>query len=312
MKAILPTLLTALVTAQAYTQTAPDTAPPPDPAPQAEPAQPAQPDIATIAKDKNLWPKEVILNKAIQIPVQSNGKTVGKVVAPSGSTLTLVAVRPPDKLHVTFSGNPMLIPADYTDFAQRVAYILKVRAAQANRVRNISEVHPNDPVVPDKVPRTFTIKTKELVSSSTSVTQKAGVEDTGRIIYHTPEYAIKTQFTTIEISIQNLTPYKGEGFTVKYVVLGRDIETKEIVEDVSDVKVVNFGPTETIKINTKPTTFESDATTYKRGYFRNSNSKTGLKYYGIAVKLIHNNETVKEVYLPNGLQDDMKKWGIDF
>jgi hypothetical protein len=121
----------------AYAPTAESEAPAPDPTghseipgvPQGDGAslpnvpppvqQPVTYDLQTLAQDSSLWPRQVRLRKPTTFPAVVDGKTVGSLVAPSGTAVNLVRIQG-GKLALEYKGGGVWSAVDDTDLATRV------------------------------------------------------------------------------------------------------------------------------------------------------------------------------------------------
>lgn len=74
--------------------------------------------IETIVATKTLWPREVTVNVAHQVPIVVNGKPSGSMQAPSGRTYAVKSVTAAGVV-VDAAGSPMTFPATDTDLLAR-------------------------------------------------------------------------------------------------------------------------------------------------------------------------------------------------
>jgi hypothetical protein len=101
---------------------APEIAAYPGPGASPEPSQSAQPqqmDLPTLATKPELWPKKIVLKKAITFPAVVNGKVVGNLIAPMGAEANLKIIKD-GKLGVEYQGGGAWLAVEDTDLASRV------------------------------------------------------------------------------------------------------------------------------------------------------------------------------------------------
>lgn len=86
----------------------------------AAPAHDDELDLATVAKDRRLWPKAVALRKKTAFDAVHNGRVVGTVDVPAGLDLPVVSM---DTRSVTVNhmGATKVLPLAETDFLERAA-----------------------------------------------------------------------------------------------------------------------------------------------------------------------------------------------
>jgi hypothetical protein len=90
----------------------------PGPGATPEPAQGPM-DLPTFATKPELWPKMVVLKKAVTFPAVVNGKVVGNLTAPAGSEANLKIIKD-GKLGVEYQGGGAWLKVEDTDLAARV------------------------------------------------------------------------------------------------------------------------------------------------------------------------------------------------
>jgi hypothetical protein len=76
-------------------------------------------DLSKLAADRASWPKTVKLKKARDFPAVVDGKTIGKIKAPSGSETRLVAIQS-GRLGVEFRGGGAWVAPEETDLSERI------------------------------------------------------------------------------------------------------------------------------------------------------------------------------------------------
>lgn len=97
-------------------------------APSATPAP--EPDaLALLRSDKSRWPAEVRLKAGAEFPATLNGRIVGKVVVPAGTTVNLVDLTN-DTVGVSYRGGGARLAIDATDLRERAKEAAAKPAAQ--------------------------------------------------------------------------------------------------------------------------------------------------------------------------------------
>lgn len=105
-------------------------------------------DLKTIAGDKNLWPPYVVLKAPVAIPIIINGKQVGSVTAPIGTSVQVVSVNADGVLSISQNGNQAKISADKTNFTEaaaqqqsKLAELKTMQEARAKQEAKQQEIH---------------------------------------------------------------------------------------------------------------------------------------------------------------------------
>ena len=101
-------------------ETTPTPAAPPETAP--PPALPPAPalGVSDIAKQPELWPKQVLLRASVRFPVILKGVNVGNIQVPSGSPVLLHKVNPDETVEIELRGAQTKVKAELTDLVDRV------------------------------------------------------------------------------------------------------------------------------------------------------------------------------------------------
>ena len=102
--------------APASPEPAPQAAPQPEVSAQATETNPF--DLEKVLSDSSLWPKTVVLKKAVEFPAVSNGKVIGKVKAPAGAEARIVTLKN-GKVGVEYHGGGAWLELGNTDFVER-------------------------------------------------------------------------------------------------------------------------------------------------------------------------------------------------
>jgi hypothetical protein len=76
-------------------------------------------EIADIAKQPQLWPKQVVLNAAVRFPVIMNGVNVGNMQLPAGRAVNLRKVYPDGTIDIELQGSQIKVTAQTTDVLAR-------------------------------------------------------------------------------------------------------------------------------------------------------------------------------------------------
>jgi hypothetical protein len=90
------------------------------------------PDHATIARTQAWWPKQIVLTKAVALPIIFDGKVAGEASVPPGTALALARVIAAQEefVEVVYNGNKQLIPAASTDLVRRAMAMRKLAEAK--------------------------------------------------------------------------------------------------------------------------------------------------------------------------------------
>ncbi len=107
-----------------------DAQPPPRPIPTAAPAASQGLDVAQVAQNPALWPREVTLLKPTSFPVVYQGRVAGQTLLPAGSRVRLVRALAA-QVETENEGARQLVATDATDLLARAARIRDSLAAQA-------------------------------------------------------------------------------------------------------------------------------------------------------------------------------------
>ena len=83
------------------------------------PPKPKVYDIQTLAADRAVWPRQVQLLKPTKFPAVVDGKAVGSLVAPPGTTVNLVSIKN-GQLGLEYKGGGAWLPPGDTDLSSRV------------------------------------------------------------------------------------------------------------------------------------------------------------------------------------------------
>lgn len=94
---------------------APPPPPPPEPEPEPEP-EPIAISFEQICNRRDLWPSQLTLTKAIEVPISYRGNTYGELSFPAGTPFTVDSLRKTQALNGYIEGNYLSIPVSQTDF----------------------------------------------------------------------------------------------------------------------------------------------------------------------------------------------------
>lgn len=97
--------------------------------------------LADLMQDRNLWPSQLMLKVPVRLTIVSNGKEVGSIVSPEGSTVDLVSVSG-TALEIKVGAADASVAADQTDLWERVA------AASKKSNSGTASPTPNPPASP--------------------------------------------------------------------------------------------------------------------------------------------------------------------
>ena len=144
------------------------------------------------------------------------------------------------------------------------------------------------------------------------VRQKAKVQTSGDVEYHTPEVADSTRAVVLAIKIQNTSGVGLKGATVKYAVFGKDLTGSKVTLAVQGKTNVDLPALQKAQIQTDPANFESEEVKFRTGQFMERNRQSGQKYYGVAVAVYNGTERLAVYYEPDGAEQAVAKSKIDF
>ncbi len=144
------------------------------------------------------------------------------------------------------------------------------------------------------------------------VRQKAKVQSTGDVEYHTPEVADSTRAVVLTIKIQNTSGVGLKGATVKYAVFGKELTGQKIVLAVQGKSDVDLPALLTAQIQTDPANFESEEVKFKTGQFTERNHQTGQRYYGVAIAVYSGAQRLAVYYEPDAVEQAVAKLKVDF
>lgn len=88
---------------------------PPEPEPEPEP-EPIAISFEQICNRRDLWPSQLTLTKAIEVPISYRGNTYGELSFPAGTPFTVDSLRKTQALNGYIEGNYLSIPVSQTDF----------------------------------------------------------------------------------------------------------------------------------------------------------------------------------------------------
>ncbi|MEI6560717.1 MAG: hypothetical protein WCO68_01365 [Verrucomicrobiota bacterium] len=111
-------------------QTEPAASPPSQPSPAAGLIPPASLDVAEIAKQPELWPKQVLLLASVRFPVILNGMNIGNVQVPPGRAVFLRKVHPDGTVEIELPGTQASlakVKAQSTDLVSRTQALATAR-----------------------------------------------------------------------------------------------------------------------------------------------------------------------------------------
>ena len=84
-----------------------------------QPTPPPPLTVEDIARQPQLWPKQLLLLTSARFPVVLNGVNVGNVLVPAGSAVILRKVNPEGTVEIELRGSKATVKAEATDLAAR-------------------------------------------------------------------------------------------------------------------------------------------------------------------------------------------------
>jgi len=78
-------------------------------------------EIADIAKQPSLWPKQIVILVPVRFPVVLNGVNIGNIQVPPHSAVVLQKVNPDGTVMIERQGSQAKVKAQETDLSARVA-----------------------------------------------------------------------------------------------------------------------------------------------------------------------------------------------
>src|ERR1051325_7403240 len=132
-----------------------------------------------------------------------------------------------------------------------------------------------------KAPLKITVDKDQITKQA--VKQQGRSSQSGNTIYFTPQVTEQNREMVMNIKLQNLGGTPLPGLVVKYVLFGRDKETKAIRSVGQGEKTIDIKPLETKTVQTEPVAFESQDVNFNQGQFGGMNRSSGKEYYGLAV-----------------------------
>jgi hypothetical protein len=137
--------------------------------------------------------------------------------------------------------------------------------------------------------------------------KQAQSRQSGSVTYLTPQVTERNREMTMTIKLQNVGASPMTALVVKYIVFGRDKQTRAIRPAGQGEQNVEVKPLETKAVKTNPVAFESQDVSYTQGYFADQNRAAGKDYYGIAVSVFAGDDKVASYFNPASLEEIVRK-----